>query len=97
MMIKPRCCVVLPFFSNLIKLIVFRSIFIWRPKEESELVEQKDERKIIVCGKADKKQSRKFGDDSEDSDDDISKLKHKNVKSKKFAIELTPYSRKGKR
>ncbi|KAJ4725594.1 damaged DNA binding 2 [Melia azedarach] len=74
-----------------------RSIFIWRPKEESESVEQKDERKIIVCGKADKKQSRKFGDDSEDSDDDISKLKHKNVKSKKFAIELTPYSRKGKR
>ncbi|XP_024033790.1 protein DAMAGED DNA-BINDING 2 isoform X2 [Citrus clementina] len=60
-----------------------RSIFIWRPKEKSELVEQKEEMKIIVCGKADKKQKHKFGDESEDSDDDTSKLKRKNVRSKK--------------
>lgn len=68
---------------NVIMLIPFRSIFIWRPKEKSELLEQKEEMKIIVCGKADKKQKHKFGDESEDSDDDTSKLKRKNVRSKK--------------
>ncbi|KAL5748072.1 hypothetical protein ACOSQ2_025369 [Xanthoceras sorbifolium] len=73
-----------------------RSIFIWRPKEKSELVEQKDERKIIVCGRAEKKQNRKLGNGSDDSDDDITSLKGKNVKSKKSVTKLTPYSRKGK-
>ncbi|KAG2673156.1 hypothetical protein I3760_13G076700 [Carya illinoinensis] len=47
-----------------------RSLFIWRPKEKSEPVEQKDERRIIVCGRAEKKRSRKFGDESDDDSDD---------------------------
>lgn len=46
-------------------------------------MEQKEEMKIIVCGKADKKQKHKFGDESEDSDDGTSKLKRKNFNSRK--------------
>jgi len=45
----------------------FRSLFIWKPKEKSELVE-KDERKIVVCGKAEKRRGKKNGDSSDESD-----------------------------
>ncbi|KAJ0020433.1 hypothetical protein Pint_32559 [Pistacia integerrima] len=72
-----------------------RSIFIWRPKAKSEVGEQKDERKIIVCGRAEKKQ--KFGDQSDDSDDDTCKMKGKNIKSKKSRSKLTPNNLKRKR
>ena len=55
----------------------------WRPKEKSEPVEQKDERKIVVCDKTEKKKSRKYGDESgDDSDDDKFTSKGKKLKSK---------------
>ncbi|XP_043725212.1 protein DAMAGED DNA-BINDING 2 isoform X2 [Telopea speciosissima] len=59
-----------------------RSIFIWKPKEKSELVREKDEKKIILCGKAGKT-NKKFGGESDDSDGDIFSSKGKNSKYKK--------------
>ncbi|KAI4385576.1 hypothetical protein MLD38_003586 [Melastoma candidum] len=44
-----------------------RSLFIWKPKEDPEFVEEKKEdRKIIVYGKEAKKQNKSLGDDSDD-------------------------------
>lgn len=63
---------------------IFRSLFIWRPKEDSEIAQQKDEKKIIVCGKAEKKLGKKSAGESDDSDDDLSKLKSKNSKPEKL-------------
>ena len=39
---------------SLTMLLSLRSLFIWRPKEKSELVEQKVERKIVICDRAEK-------------------------------------------
>lgn len=66
----------------------FRSLFIWKPKETSEPVEEKDERKIVICGKAEKKRGKK-GDDSDESDDDAFISKLKKSKSKKTEWKLT--------
>ncbi|XP_024975547.1 protein DAMAGED DNA-BINDING 2 [Cynara cardunculus var. scolymus] len=59
-----------------------RSLFIWRPKEKLEMVQEK-ERKIVVC---DRKNSKKFGhgsdDDDDSGDDDFSSKKGKSLKSK---------------
>ncbi|KAF7833767.1 protein DAMAGED DNA-BINDING 2 [Senna tora] len=64
-----------------------RSLFIWRPKEKSEVVEEKDERKIVICGRADeKKRGRKYGGD--DSDDEAFTSKLKKTKSKKRQVEI---------
>ncbi|EXC01441.1 Protein DAMAGED DNA-BINDING 2 [Morus notabilis] len=63
-----------------------RSLFIWRPKEKCEPVEQKDEGKIIVCSGAGKKRGGKFGDDSDASDGDLFSSKGKNLKSKKSSL-----------
>ncbi|XP_062015485.1 protein DAMAGED DNA-BINDING 2 [Rosa rugosa] len=61
-----------------------RSLFIWRPKEKSEPVEQMDVGKIFVCDRDDKKRrKRKFGGESDDSDDDRSIPKSKRFKSQK--------------
>lgn len=63
-----------------------RSIFVWRPKEKSELVQPREEKKIIICGRSEKKSSsKKFKGESDDSDDDdtFSKAKGKNSKYKK--------------
>lgn len=57
-----------------------RSVFIWRPKEKSEIVEQRDEKKIILCGIVKKKSK---GDSNDDSDDDTFSTKGKSFKSKK--------------
>lgn len=77
---------------------IFRSLFIWRPKEESEIVQEKDEKKIIVCGgKAEKKLNKKFAGESDDSDDDLSTLKSKNSKTGKAAPKTSRYTIKGKR
>lgn len=47
-----------------------RSLFIWRPKEKSDFVEKKEERKILFCGKAEKKKPGKnVGNESEDNSD----------------------------
>ncbi|KAL2317498.1 hypothetical protein Fmac_031374 [Flemingia macrophylla] len=59
-----------------------RSLFIWKPKEKSEPVEEKDERKIVVCGTADKKRGKKNGNDSDESDDEGFMSKSKKSKSK---------------
>jgi DNA damage-binding protein 2 len=71
----------------------------WRPKEKSEPVEQKDKRKIVVCDRTEKK-SRKYGDESgDDSDDDKFTSKGKKLKSKSNKPEwkLTRCSSKVKR
>ncbi|XP_058747861.1 protein DAMAGED DNA-BINDING 2-like [Vicia villosa] len=71
-----------------------RSLFIWKPRERSEPVEEKDERKIIVYGNTEKKRGKKKGDDSDESDDDgFSKLKK--PKSKQTEWKLTRCSKKG--
>ncbi|XP_057512577.1 protein DAMAGED DNA-BINDING 2-like isoform X2 [Actinidia eriantha] len=74
-----------------------RSIFIWRPKENSEIVQPKDETKIIVCGRAEKKLNKKFEGESDDSDNDIFTIKGKNSKSGKSAPKPSRRSLKGKR
>ncbi|KAL7598941.1 hypothetical protein Lser_V15G26683 [Lactuca serriola] len=68
-----------------------RSLFIWRPKEKSEMVLEKDERKIVVC---DRKNSKFRDDDDDDSGDDFSSKKGKNgkSKSKKPILVTTPCS-----
>ncbi|GAV89905.1 WD40 domain-containing protein, partial [Cephalotus follicularis] len=51
-----------------------RSLFIWRPKEMSEVVEQRDKTMIVVCAKTEKKQN--YGKRSDDdSDNDFTKSK----------------------
>ncbi|KAK9159058.1 hypothetical protein Scep_005632 [Stephania cephalantha] len=60
-----------------------RSIFIWRPKDKVEHVQERDDTKIVVCGGS-KKTNRKFGGESEDdSDDGTFSSKGKNSKSKR--------------
>ncbi|KAL2898713.1 Protein DAMAGED DNA-BINDING 2 [Bienertia sinuspersici] len=67
-----------------------RSLFIWRPKDKSEDVQQKDEKKTIVfCGKADKKQKMKLGGESDESDDELFKSKGKMSKAKAKAKPIT--------
>ncbi|KAL3518067.1 hypothetical protein ACH5RR_020656 [Cinchona calisaya] len=71
-----------------------RSLFIWRPKEKYEMEKPKDEKKIVLCGKAEKKSKRKSGDESDcDSDNDAFNTKGKNVKSKKPYLESTSKSK----
>lgn len=72
-----------------------RSLFIWRPKEKSELVEQKNEGKIIVCGRAEKKHKR--GYESDDSDGDTFSSKGKNSKSKRSKLKSHVSTHKTKR
>ncbi|KAK2376409.1 DNA damage-binding protein 2 [Trifolium repens] len=74
-----------------------RSLFIWKPKEKCELVEENDETKIVVCGKAEKKRGKKKVDNSDESDDDgfISKLKK--PKSKQTEWKLSRCSTKDNR
>ena len=63
---------------------MLRSLFIWRPKEKSEPVEQMDIGKIVVCDRDEKKsRKRKFGGESDDSDDHKSIPKGKQFKSQK--------------
>lgn len=71
-----------------------RSLFIWRPKEKHEIEKPIDERKIFLCGKAEKKAKRKFGDESDcDSDDDGFSTKGKTVKSKQPYLGSTSNSK----
>ncbi|KAJ7964174.1 damaged DNA binding 2 [Quillaja saponaria] len=60
-----------------------RSLFIWRPKENSEPMEEKDKIKIVVCKTSEKKRGRKSGDDSDDSDNEAFNSKVKKFTSKK--------------
>ncbi|CAF1891915.1 unnamed protein product [Brassica oleracea var. botrytis] len=63
-----------------------RSLFIWRPEEKTEMVEEKEkkEKKIVICyGDSDKKgKKQKRGSDDEDEDDDMFSSKGKNIKAK---------------
>jgi len=61
------------------------------------MVEEKDESRIVVCGKAEKKRGKKKGDNGNESDDDgfISKLKK--PKSKQTEWKLSRCSTKGNR
>ena len=82
-----RIIFVIIYLSNfklmLYSLLSFRSLFIWRPKDNSDTGQQKDERKTIVLGgKPDKKPNKKFGGDSDDSDDELFSAKGKMSKAK---------------
>ncbi|KAG4954969.1 hypothetical protein JHK87_040563 [Glycine soja] len=70
-----------------------RSLFIWKPKEKSELVEEKDERKIVVCGKAEKKRGKKNGNISDESDDEGFMSKSKKSKTKKTESKLSRFTK----
>ncbi|KAI3461648.1 hypothetical protein Pfo_018311 [Paulownia fortunei] len=59
-----------------------RSIFIWRPQEKVELKRQRDESRIILCGKGEKERKGKFEDDSGD-DFDNDTYGSKSLKTKK--------------
>ncbi|KAK9124482.1 hypothetical protein Sjap_014084 [Stephania japonica] len=59
-----------------------RSIFIWRPKDKVERVEEREDAKIVLCGGS-KKTNKKFGGESDESDDDTFNSKGKNSKSKR--------------
>ncbi|KAH6814522.1 damaged DNA binding 2 [Perilla frutescens var. frutescens] len=62
-----------------------RSIFIWKPEENSELKRERDETKIILCGKSEKSGKGKLDDDSGDDDtygSKSSKMKKPCIKSK---------------
>lgn len=76
-----------------------RSLFIWRPKDDHEQAEQKDERKIIICTGTEKKRKHKSKNDGSDDDSDMDKFtpKGKNVKSRKPATEMRNSSHKKKR
>lgn len=74
-----------------------RSLFIWKPKEKSEMVEEKDESRIVVCGKAEKKRGKKKGDNSDESDDDGFVSKLKKPKSKQTEWKLSRCSTKDNR
>lgn len=82
------------FSLQLIHSCLIRSIFIWKPeKDQSESIEQRVKKNIIVCGKAEKK--RKPEGDSDESDDDIYKAK-KNIKSTKTKTKSNSVVIKGK-
>ncbi|CAK7331244.1 unnamed protein product [Dovyalis caffra] len=74
-----------------------RSLFIWRPKEKSEPVEQKDESKIVICGGAKKKRKGKFdGENDDDSDQEGWLSKTKNLKFKNSESKSARRPRKAK-
>ncbi|CAL0315635.1 unnamed protein product [Lupinus luteus] len=70
-----------------------RSLFIWKPKEKCEAGEEKDERKFVVCGRAEKKRGKK-GNDSDESDDEAVISKLKKSKSTKGNWKLSSFSTK---
>lgn len=78
-----------------------RSLFIWRPKDDHELVEQKDERKIVICTGTEKKRKHKSKNDESEDDSDVDKptptAKGKNLKSRKPITEIRKTSQKMKR
>ncbi|XP_057442272.1 protein DAMAGED DNA-BINDING 2 [Lotus japonicus] len=67
------------------------SLFIWKPKEKSEPVHEKDESKIVVCGRAEKKRGKKRGADTDESDNEGF-----NSKLKKSKFQKTSKSQKTK-
>ncbi|KAL3850595.1 hypothetical protein ACJIZ3_012477 [Penstemon smallii] len=73
-----------------------RSIFIWRPKENSELKRDRDPSRILLCGKGERKS--KFEDDSGDDDfgkdtygSKSSKTKKTNLKKSKVCSSKLKY------
>lgn len=70
----------------------FRSIFIWRPKEKFESELQGDEKRIILCGKGEKK--RRQSDD--ESDDATYRSKGKSSKTKKPILKSSSHGRQRK-
>ena len=85
------------YYLSLAYWFSFRSLFIWRPEDRSDPVEQKDERKLIICGSAGKKQKGKFGDESDDSDDDTCGTKGKKSKSRKSEFKSSKIVKKTKK
>ncbi|XP_077222381.1 damaged DNA binding 2 [Tasmannia lanceolata] len=67
-----------------------RSIFIWRPKENAESVQGKEERKfkVSVCGPSGKKSNKKV-DDGSDNDFDTHTPKSKKSKLKRYESKST--------
>lgn len=99
-MALPLRVYLLMLFAFFFRLLV-RSLFIWRPKDDHELAEQKDERKIVICTGTEKKRKHKSKNDDSDDDSDVDKstltAKGKNFKSRKPATEMRKSSQKTKR
>lgn len=68
------------------------SLFIWRPRGRCKAVQEKDKRKIVLCGKTGKKVNKKFTGESDDSDDDMCTSKGKKSNSKKPESKSTRYN-----
>lgn len=60
-------------------------------------MEQKDERRIVVCQRNEKKLRRKSGDESDDDSDDEKFSKSAKLKFKTPDVKLTHRSKKAKR
>ncbi|KAL8525754.1 hypothetical protein ACS0TY_015116 [Phlomoides rotata] len=72
-----------------------RSIFIWKPQVNIEIKQQRDENRIILCGKGEKARKGKFEDDSGDDFDDA-KHNSKSSKTKKPHLKLKLHGSKRK-
>ncbi|XP_042015040.1 protein DAMAGED DNA-BINDING 2-like isoform X2 [Salvia splendens] len=70
-----------------------RSIFIWKPQENTELEREEVANRIIICGKAEKSRKGKLDDDS--GDDDMFDSK-KNSKTKKIHVKSKVHGGKRK-
>ncbi|PKI31865.1 hypothetical protein CRG98_047751 [Punica granatum] len=71
-----------------------RSLFIWRPKENSESVKEKEDLRIVLCGKPEKKQrGKKLSDDDSDGDDGFSS-KGKKLKRKEVDFDSSSYRKR---
>lgn len=73
-----------------------RSIFIWKPQENFELKRQRDESRIVLCGKGEKARKGKFEDDSGDDFDDDT-YGSKSLKTKKPYLKSKAHGSKRKR
>ncbi|GAB4824521.1 DNA damage-binding protein 2 [Ancistrocladus abbreviatus] len=71
-----------------------RSLFIWRPKDEPEFMQQKEERKIITCEKAEKNSRKKYESDGSDDEVFISNVKKLKGNGQKSKPELKQKGRK---
>ncbi|GAB2242388.1 hypothetical protein Droror1_Dr00019163 [Drosera rotundifolia] len=75
-----------------------RSLYIWKPKDKSQVVQEKEEKRILTCMQAKKKPKGKG--ESDDSDDDICSSKGKKQKRdeslSKLALKVKQKTFKGR-
>ncbi|CAN8253233.1 unnamed protein product [Cochlearia groenlandica] len=74
-----------------------RSLFIWRPQEKAEMVDEYKDKKIIICSGDSNKKGKKQKRGSDDEDDDMFSSKGKSIKfNHKSQTKTTKSTRKTK-